>query len=109
MNFHKILFSLGVATGEITAVALFWKQPLIIIFISITLAFLKHRVYPLEKEFVLFILGAILGSAGETIAVLGGAWSYTEAQLIFIPIWLPFLWGLAGITGITLYEGFKLK
>lgn len=54
-----------------------------------------------------FIVCGLLGSIGESIIIVSGAWSYTDPQLINIPIWLPFLWGIAGTTGIFLYSGIK--
>lgn len=37
----------------------------------------------------------VLGPSGEAVAVHLGAWSYANTPLI--PLWLPFLWGLAGV------------
>ena len=44
-------------------------------------------------------------TVAEAVVIFSGAWQYTQPQLVSIPLWLPFLWGLAGITIVTSYEG----
>ncbi len=57
----------------------------------------------------MFTISALIGSLGESLIMLGGPWSYSNAHILNFPIWLPFLWGLAGITGITIYESVSKK
>ena len=93
-----------VFTG-ILVVFFFWKQSLLLSILLISLAFSRHKIYPLKKELLWFILIGAIGSIGESIVILRGAWSYGQAHLINIPYWLPLLWGLAGTTALTLYQG----
>lgn len=85
-------------------VLFFWEQSLILIIILLVLSILKNKLIPIEKEVLMFIISAVVGAGAESVAMVGGSWAYTSANLINFPIWLPFLWGLAGVTGISLYQ-----
>lgn len=54
---------------------------------------------------VWFVISALLGTIAESTVMLSGPWSYTNVGILNFPVWLPFLWGLAGTVGITLYQG----
>ena len=105
MNFRKITFSLIIWSVAIATVFALWKSIFLLSSALVVLALLKHKVYPLKRELVWFIIIGILGSSAESIVIFSGAWSYAQAQLINVPIWLPLLWGLAGTIGVTLYQG----
>ncbi len=62
-------------------------------------------MHQVKKELIGYIIASIIGSAGESFAILNNAWHYTNPEILNIPAWLPFLWGLVGITGITFYKG----
>lgn len=105
MNFRKIAFSLAVYFVAVLAVCKLWQQVCPLSLILLVLVLLKHKVFPAKRELLFFTLTGLLGSTGEVIGISGGAWSYTKPQLFNIPLWLPLLWGLAGMVGVTFYEG----
>ena len=41
-----------------------------------------------------FLLAMIVGGICENLAVMLGAWSYSNAGFLFAPIWLPVGWGM---------------
>ncbi len=41
-----------------------------------------------------FLLALVVGGACENLAVMLGAWSYSNAGILFAPIWLPVGWGM---------------
>jgi hypothetical protein len=45
---------------------------------------------------IFYFVAFVLGPLGEIFAVHGGAWTYSK-PLFLIPIWLPFLWGIAAL------------
>jgi hypothetical protein len=52
-----------------------------------------------------FILAGIWGALSEAVAVnFGGAWHYSSPFQFGIPLWLPILWGIAGIFLIRLSD-----
>jgi len=105
----KTIFAFLIGSLAVISVCLFWRQPVLTSLVLIFLALIKHQKYPLKHEFALFVLAAIWGGVFESMAIFAGAWSYTKTDLINIPLWLPFLWGVTGISGITFYEGFKTR
>lgn len=109
MNFRKITFSLVVYLAAVLAVCRFWQQTPLLSLILLVLVFLKHKIFPAKRESLFFALVGVLGSTGEMLGISGGAWSYAKPQLLNIPLWLPLLWGLAGMVGITFYEGLTTK
>lgn len=44
-----------------------------------------------------FAITAFFGPLAEAVAIYFGAWTYAIPQFIGIPVWLPVLWGLAGV------------
>ena len=52
-----------------------------------------------------FFVPAVIGPVGDMIAISGGAWTYAAPVWGGIPLWLPAIWGLAGIVGRRVVEG----
>jgi hypothetical protein len=52
----------------------------------------EHR-----KHLPIFLYAALFGPISEIICIYAGAWSYTNAQFLVIPLWLPLVWGMAGV------------
>ena len=79
----------------IAPAALMWQQPvalaLVYVVIAAGLLFWRHSASDLVYFFTPFFLGPI----GEFFAVQRGAWSYDGSKTL--PIWLPFVWGIAGL------------
>lgn len=105
MNNQKVFYSLGIVLLGVILVSVFWKQPSLLSLILIVMALIKHFILPIRYELVFFVVIGLLGAVSEGIIIHFGAWSYSMPQLIDIPFWLPLLWGLSGITAISLYLG----
>jgi hypothetical protein len=103
---------IGFVILAIGAVAIFWRQPVGLSLILIFLGWLKHKILPIKREGLWFLIVGILGTTTESLMMwLGnGPWGYAQQTVFNFPLWLVPLWGLAGILLITLYEGlFKKK
>ncbi len=109
MNTKKIIFSLGYIALGILAVSFLWRSAFLLSFVLVVMAFIRHRVFPIKREFLWLVFVGILGATGEGLIMLSGAWSYAEPQIFNMPLWLPFLWGLTGPTAVTLYQGLTDK
>ena len=105
MEKRTALYSLFFIILAIIVVVLFWRNTPLLIASLILLAIFKHRIIPLKIEFLWFVISAFVGTGTESLVMLSGPWSYTNIDILNFPLWLPFLWGLAGITGVTLYQG----
>lgn len=104
MNHKKIIGSLIIAVFTAFLVFTLWKQEIILIGILLTIGVIKHLIFPIKKELIVFVVGGILGACLEIVVIYSGAWTYPRYQIFNIPLWLPFLWGLTSIVGITFYE-----
>ena len=105
MEKRKTLYSILLIIPAIIVVVVFWKNTPLLIASLILLAIFKHRLIPIKIEFLWFVISAFVGTGTESLVMLSGPWSYTNINILNFPLWLPFLWGLAGITGVTLYQG----
>ncbi|OGC56079.1 MAG: hypothetical protein A3H50_00540 [Candidatus Levybacteria bacterium RIFCSPLOWO2_02_FULL_37_10] len=105
MNKKKLMVSVSIILLAIFVVFFFWRIPYLLITLLIVLAFIKAKLSPIRREIFMFVLIGFIGAGAESVLMFGGPWSYATPELINFPIWLPFLWGLAGVTGITLYQG----
>jgi uncharacterized membrane protein YoaT (DUF817 family) len=47
------------------------------------------------KNARMFAIAMVVGGACENIAVMLGAWGYSNAGYLFAPLWLPVGWGMA--------------
>ena len=92
----EFIFGLCVYALSLTLVAALWNKPVILMacygIMSIVILFKWHTKRDLFFYFVAFILGSI----GDSIAVYFAAWEYSK-PFYLIPIWLPFLWGIAAL------------
>ena len=78
-----------------------WRMPIIVFSLltatRISIMFLTGWRY--WKEYTIC---AVAGSLCEVIAISAGAWEYSNAQFLGIPIWLPLAWGSAGVFFVLL-------
>lgn len=88
-----VIYALALAT-----VALWWREPNLAALMVGLLTLGMFTVSPHRTTLVAFLIGAIGGPLSEVVAVHFGAWSYADAQLLGIPVWLPLIWGLAAVT-----------
>lgn len=84
-----------------------WKSPIILISLLTLLAYLKQAYSPIKRPIHTFVIFGIAGSIMEALIMLAGPWSYAVPHLLNFPIWLPFLWGMAGTLSVTLYDAIK--
>ena len=92
----------------IALASLLWRSPVALslcyILLSIVVLYRWHTGSDLIFYFVAFVLGPI----GEMVTVHFGAWKYSK-PLYLIPIWLPFLWGIAALFIKKISETFLAK
>lgn len=107
MNVYKVAIAVGFVLATIAAVALFWKNALLVSSVLLSLAYLKHVAAPLRNEFAWYVVVGLVGAGTEDLMVFlgGNPWTYSGTLISNVPLWLPLLWGVAGITMITLHEG----
>lgn len=76
----------------------------------ILLAYFKHKLIPIKKE-LLWYLVVIIGSVLVEIILVnvGGLWEYSNKHFFDIPIWMAFFWGVIGTSVVFMYDKFVKK
>ena len=95
---------LGFIIGTVMMILFYsYEIPLFIIMSSMTVGALAFDRWKNVKR---FFVAMLIGGMCENLAVFLGAWSYTNADYIFTPLWLPVGWGMSVI---LLEEAFAKK
>lgn len=103
---RKLIVSIGVLLLSLLGELLLWNQVIIFSILLILLAYAKHKIYPIKKELLWYLLICVGGAVVEIILVnFGHGWSYSNPQLFGIPVWIPLFWGVVGTSIIVLYDG----
>ncbi|MCE7897720.1 MAG: hypothetical protein DPW11_01485 [bacterium] len=100
-----LIFSLITVTVTMAT----WKNPIILISLLTLLATIKQSYSPIKRPTLTFIIFGLAGTTMEALIMLAGPWSYALPHLLNFPIWLPFLWGMAGTLSVTLYQAISTK
>lgn len=88
-------FLLAAATLLLTA--FFWTTPLMLSVFLFVVAVVMLIVEKRRSAIFVYIVIFMLGPLSEALVMRFGAWSYAEPHLLGFPIWLPFIWGNAGL------------
>lgn len=91
-------FTVLFTVASLAAACAFWRSQEILLAILLALAFLMVLSSRSRKlEAALFIAIALIGAVAEIICISAGAWSYSLPFGAGVPLWLPALWGMAGL------------
>jgi hypothetical protein len=107
---RKVVVSITILFVAILATFFFASQPFTLSFLMLLIAFIKHKLYPIKKELLWFVLIAVGGGITEVILVNSGSvWTYSISQFMGIPIWIPLFWGTIATTIVVVYDGLTKK
>lgn len=88
--FDIILFCVG-----IVSISFLYNFNLLLALLLILYWMVGIRLWHKRHDILFFILGAIVGSAGEIVCIHFGVFHYANPTFLGIPLWLPLAWGLA--------------
>ncbi len=91
---REIAFELGIYCLCVVLAGLLWHKPILLTSTYLIISLIMLYKWHARSDIVFYAAGFLLGPAGEIFAVYRGAWQYTE-PFYLIPLWLPFLWGIA--------------
>lgn len=74
---------------------LLWQSPLVLTALLIAVAVVVFTMWRRPTDRIFYFAPLVMGPTGEAFAVYLGAWDYSRTE--FLPLWLPFLWGIAGL------------
>jgi hypothetical protein len=105
--FKKWWFWVAWAIVDAVVIGAAWIYPIkLSVFLVIQIAIVMY-VNQRKKDSFWLMVGAVIGPAGEILAINGGAWKYAAPFILGIPLWLPALWGLAALLGRRVVEEMK--
>lgn len=96
MDKTKKLFPLSslITLIALLSVTFLWKYNLILMIILIVLSIIFLLILKNKKDLVLYLICGMSGALAEAFIVFRDVWIYQNPDIIKIPIWLPFLWGI---------------
>lgn len=104
---HKLSVSIGVLVTCVVALFFINRYPVLLSVVLLVLGYIKHRIYPIKKELMWYLLVCFVGLFVEILLVnYAHAWSYTRPQFMGVPAYMPLFWGTIGTTIIVAYDGF---
>ena len=93
----EFFFNALVSLLALVATAIFWTQPVLLTIMLFVVGIVHIWIVRVEHVVLFYITVAILGPLVEAFVMYFGAWSYAIPYVLGVPIWLPFLWGSAGL------------
>ena len=75
---------------------LLWQRPVLLAICYIAISAVILTFYHSKGDLIYFFVPFFLGPLGEMVPIAFGAWTYSK-PLVLVPLWLPFVWGLAGL------------
>lgn len=87
---------LGIYALSVLLTCVLWASPLVLAVCLLVIGAAMLFRWHTATDIVSYSAAFLLGPLGEAAAVRAGAWTYARPALL-IPVWLPLLWGIAGL------------
>ena len=89
-----LIIVIGIYVIAVSLISLLWRNPIILALCFISMSLLMLLKWHEKSDLLLYFLAFILGPIAEIVLVYSGVWRYSD-PVLFVPIWLPFAWGIA--------------
>mgnify|MGYP001572678330 CR=1 FL=1 len=99
-----LIYQLVIYALAVLIVSLFWKNNPFTFAALVALLILIFSLRRSSRDLLVFLIAVLAGSLGEIVCIALGIWNYTNASFLGIPLWLPLLWGIAGIMLLRISE-----
>ena len=87
--------SLALATLLLTAAL--WRTPIVLTVLLIATGAVMFAIRPNAPSVAVYATAFVFGPVAEILSIYTGAWTYESPSVLGVPVWLPFLWGNAGL------------
>lgn len=95
----------GVASiATLLSVVVLFRQTLLLLVILACMHVGTLYLLRSKRYLAIYAAASVLGPAAEAISIYAGAWSYSDPSFLGIPLWLPLVWGSAGVLFMKLSE-----
>jgi len=89
-----LAIEIGIYALCVALAGFLWRNPAILALCYIFISFFLLYRWHTNSDLIFYFTAFVLGPIGELVATYHGAWKYSK-PIFLIPIWLPFLWGIA--------------
>ena len=93
---RELIVEIAVYALSSALASFLWRVPYFLAFCLVLVSVFALYRWHTRSDLLVYFIGFVLGPAAEGVAVYFGAWAYSK-PFFLIPIWLPFLWGIAVI------------
>jgi uncharacterized membrane protein YoaT (DUF817 family) len=103
----KFVLNAAMALATLFLTSLLWRYPVALIALLLVTAAAIYRIRPNATTVVVYATAFVFGPAAEAVSITTGAWEYDSSNFLGVPIWLPFVWGNAGLFILNMAELWK--
>jgi uncharacterized membrane protein YoaT (DUF817 family) len=103
----KFVVNAALALATLFLTAVLWRYPVALIALLLVAAAAIFRIRPNATSAVVYLTAFVFGPAAEAVSITTGAWAYDSPNFLGIPVWLPFVWGNAGLFILNMAELWK--
>jgi hypothetical protein len=93
----RALISAILAFSTLLVTAALWRHPVALVVLVFAVGLAIFLLRPTRASLVVYAVGFTFGPSAEALGIHAGAWSYSSADFLGIPVWLPFVWGNAAL------------
>ena len=104
----ELLIAFGIYILCVALARFLWHYPILLALCYLIVSIFVLYRWQTRSNLALYFIAFVLGPAAEAIEVHGRAWEYSK-PFYLIPIWLPFLWGIAALLMKRLSEILVIK
>lgn len=93
----KFVLNAALALATLLLTAVLWHSPVALIALLLVTAAAIFAIRPNASSVVVYMTAFVFGPVAEAASITTGAWEYDSSNLFGVPVWLPFVWGNAGL------------
>jgi hypothetical protein len=91
----ELLFAICIYLACVALASFVWHKPAVLLFSLLIVTAIALYRWHSKTDVAFYLVALAFGTAADFVAVRFGAWGYSNWNLV--PIWLPLLWGIAGL------------
>jgi uncharacterized membrane protein YoaT (DUF817 family) len=103
----KFVLNAALALATLFLTAVLWRYPVGLIALLVVTAVAIFRIRPNATSVVVYATAFVFGPLAEAVSIKTGAWAYDSNHILGVPVWLPFVWGNAGLFILNMSELWK--
>jgi len=94
---RKALINAALALTTLLLTSVLWRTPVALTALLIVTGVAIYALRPSRTSAFVYLIGFVFGPLAEGVSIRTGAWEYASPTFLGIPVWLPFVWGIAAL------------